>query len=54
LRRFASPYPGYNHGTPKCRALPVELHPDIWFCRASAIWSHSDSIPGHRCYKAKE
>jgi hypothetical protein len=31
LRRFASPYPGYRHGTPKCRALPVELHPDIHF-----------------------
>ena len=31
LRRFASPYPGYNHGTPKCRALPVEPHPDIQF-----------------------
>jgi hypothetical protein len=31
LRRFASPYPGYNHGTPKCRALPVEPHPDIHF-----------------------
>ena len=31
LRRFASPYPGYRHGTPKCRALPVELHPDIQF-----------------------
>ena len=31
MRRFASPYPGYNHGTPKCRALPVEPHPDIHF-----------------------
>ena len=31
LRRFASPYPGYRHGAPKCRALPVELHPDIHF-----------------------
>ena len=31
LRRFASPYPGYRHGTPKCRALPVEPHPDIHF-----------------------
>ena len=31
LRRFALPYPGYNHGTPKCRALPVEPHPDIQF-----------------------
>ena len=31
LRRFASPHPGYNHGTPKPRALPVEPHPDIHF-----------------------
>ena len=31
MRRFASPYPGYRHGTPKCRALPVEPHPDIHF-----------------------
>ena len=27
LRRFALSYPGYNHGTPKPRALPSELHP---------------------------
>ena len=31
LRRFAPPCPGYNHGTPKCRALPIELHLDIRF-----------------------
>ena len=31
LRRFAPPCPGYRHGTPKCRALPVEPHPDIHF-----------------------
>ena len=31
LRRFTLPCPGYRHGTPKCRALPVELHPDIYF-----------------------
>ena len=31
LRRFSLPCPGYRHGTPKCRALPVELHPDIHF-----------------------
>ena len=29
LRRFASPYPGYNHGTPKAGALPTALHPEI-------------------------
>ena len=26
LRRFASPYPGYNHGTPKSHATPTGLH----------------------------
>ena len=31
LRRFVLPRPGYRHGTPKCRALPVEPHPDIHF-----------------------
>ena len=31
LRRFASPYPGYRHGTPKPRVLSAELHPDIHF-----------------------
>ena len=29
LRRFASPYPGYNHGTPKPGAIPVSLYPDM-------------------------
>ena len=32
LRRFASSYPGYNHGTPKAGALPTALHPVI-YCR---------------------
>ena len=54
LRRFFLTRPGYSHGTPKPGALPTALYPDIWFCRASAMWSHSDSIPGHHCYKAKE
>ena len=31
LRRFALLCSGYRHGTPKCRALPVEPHPDIHF-----------------------
>ena len=31
LRGFTMPRPGYRHGTPKCRALPVEPHPDIQF-----------------------
>ena len=28
LRRFASSYPGYNHGTPKCGAVPTPPYPD--------------------------
>ena len=28
LRRFASPYPGYRHGTPKPGAIPTSLDPD--------------------------
>ena len=53
LRRFALPCSGYRHGTPKCRALPVEPHPDIqflplyhgegenqrFFCLWSFLWS---------------
>ena len=31
LRRFASPYPGYRHGTPKPGAIPTSLYPDIHF-----------------------
>ena len=31
LRRFASPYPGYRHGTPKPGAIPTSLYPDIQF-----------------------
>ena len=31
LRRFASPYPGYRHGTPKAGALPTALHPVVKF-----------------------
>ena len=31
LRRFASPYPGYSHGTPKPGAIPTSLYPDIHF-----------------------
>ena len=53
LRRFASPYPGYNHGTPKPGAIPTSLYPDIqflplyhggeenqsFFCLWSFMWS---------------
>lgn len=28
LRRFASLYPGYNHGTPKCGTVPTPPYPD--------------------------
>ena len=28
LRRFASPYPGYRHGTPKCGTVPTLPYPD--------------------------
>ena len=31
LRRFASPYPGYRHGTPKADALPTALYPVVKF-----------------------
>ena len=53
FRRFALPRPGYRHGTPQCRTLPVEPHPDIhfpamiprrgvkikFFCLWSFMWS---------------
>ena len=29
LRRFALPYPGYRHGTPKPGAIPASLYPDM-------------------------
>ena len=28
LRRFASSYPGYSHGTPKCGTVPTPPYPD--------------------------
>ena len=54
LRRFASLYPGYNHGTPKPGAIPTSLYPDIqflplyhgegenqrFFCLWSFMWSN--------------
>ena len=39
LRRFASPYPGYNHGTPKAGALPTALHPVIEFSIRLVVFS---------------
>ena len=38
LRRFASHYPGYRHGTPKPPALPTALIPDIRF----SAWYHAE------------
>ena len=62
LRRFASPYPGYRHGTPKAGALPTALHPEIhsfysitqppvpcnYFFRLSPPWGefHLSHCPG--------
>ena len=51
LRRFASPYPGYNHGTPKAGALPTALHPVIEFFIRLVVFSQmwrgtSSAIPG--------
>ena len=40
LRRFASPYPGYNHGTPKAGALPAALHPDMYFSARQHAFAH--------------
>lgn len=40
LRRFASPYPGYNHGTPKAGALPAALHPDMYFSVRQHAFAH--------------
>ena len=36
LRRFASPYPGYNHGTPKTCTLPAAQQESL---RASRLFS---------------
>ena len=40
LRRFALPYPGYNHGTPKAGALPAALHPDMYFSARQHAFAH--------------
>ena len=41
LRRFASPYPGYRHGTPKAGALPTALHPVIEFFIRLGVFSQT-------------
>ena len=45
LRRFASPYPGYNHGTPKAGALPTAQHPDMKFLPGSACAPKAGALP---------
>ena len=52
MRRFASPYPGYNHGTPKAGALPTALHPVIEFFIRLVVFSQTRrdtnfAIPGY-------
>ena len=45
LRRFASPYPGYRHGTPKASALPTALHPDTVFTlHRKSVFDNPNSI----------
>ena len=48
LRRFASPYPGYNHGTPKAGALPTALHPVI-----SLFYSAGRILPKQARYQLR-
>ena len=45
LRRFTSPYPGYNHGTPKAGALPTALHPVIEFLSGWSYSPKSSALP---------
>ena len=52
MRRFASPHPGYNHGTPKAGALPTALHPVIQFFIRLVVFSQTRratnfAIPGY-------
>ena len=49
LRRFASPYPGYNHGTPKAGALPAALHPDMYFSVRQHAFAHILKENGASC-----
>ena len=55
LRRFASSYPGYNHGTPKAGALPTALHPDMKLWGGPGVFSQSwratnCAIPGYSIF----
>ena len=49
LRRFASPYPGYRHGTPKAGALPAALHPDMYFSERQHAFAHILKKNGTSC-----
>ena len=49
LRRFASPYPGYRHGTPKAGALPAALHPDMYFSARQHAFAHTLKRNGAFC-----
>jgi hypothetical protein len=52
LRRFASPYPGYRHGTPKASALPTALIPDLGFefcARCGQTCGHGDFLTTSAC-----
>ena len=56
LRRFASPYPGYRHGTPKASALPTALHPDIQFFLHDTMRRRKKQVfrvCGRRCGQAR-
>ena len=44
LRRFASPYPGYRHGTPKPGAIPTSLYPDTFSVYHSCGWKGRENF----------
>ena len=44
LRRFALPYPGYNHGTPKPGAIPTSLYPDTFSVYHSCGWKGRENF----------
>ena len=44
LRRFASPYPGYRHGTPKPGAIPTSLYPDTFLVYHSCGWKGRENF----------
>ena len=50
LRRFASPYPGYNHGTPKAGALPAAQPSDIHPACCGALTHLTGPCAAKPCY----